>query len=87
MSPVSYGCVTKRNMIASNALLAVDLKMKLAAIPMVYTEDRLEPISTPKTLSEMKNKTTKAKNSRILSRVFKAEPTSRMERDKKRRSL
>lgn len=79
--------VTNKNMIASKALLAAFLKMKLAAIPIEYTLVRDFVTSTPNTLNEMKNRIARAKNNKILSRVFKAAPTSRILLERKRRSL
>jgi len=74
-------------MIASKAELAELLKIKLAAIPIEYTLVRELPISTPNILKLMKNSITPAKNKMIRCRVLRASPTSRIERDKNRRSL
>ena len=71
----------------SNAELAVVLKMKLAAMKSEYTLERDSPRLTPKTLKLMKNKITPARNNRILFSVLKASPTSRIERERIRRSL
>jgi len=73
-------------MIASKALLAELLKMKLAAIPVVYMLVRDLPTSTPNTLRLMKNSMTPAKNRMIWCRVLRASPISRIERDRDRRS-
>jgi glutamyl/glutaminyl-tRNA synthetase len=80
-------CVTNKNMIESNAELAEFLKKKLAAMNSEYILERDSPTFTPKTLKLMKNKMTPAKNNRMLSSVFKASPTSRIERERIRRSL
>ena len=80
-------CVTNRNMMASNAELAEALKTKLAAMPRVYTLVNESPTSTPNTLSAMKNMITMATHKSIRSSVRSASPTSRMERERKRRSL
>lgn len=80
-------CVTNKNMIESNAELAEFLKKKLAAMKSEYILVRDSPTFTPKTLKPMKNKMTPAKNNRMLSSVCKASPTSRIERERIRRSL
>ena len=80
-------CVTNKNMIESNAELAEFLKKKLAAMKSEYILVRDSSTFTPKTLKPMKNNMTPAKNNRMLSRVRKASPTSRMERERIRRSL
>ena len=74
-------------MMESNAELAVLLKKKLAAMKSEYILVRDSPRLTLKTLKLMKNKMTPAKNNRMLSSVFKASPTSRIERERIRRSL
>ena len=80
-------CVTNKNMMESNAELAAFLKKKLPAMKSEYTLERESPKLTLKTLKLMKNKTTPAQNNRMLSNVFKASPTSRIERERIRRSL
>jgi hypothetical protein len=52
-------------MIASKTLLAEFLKMKLAARPREYTLVKDCVTFTPKMLNEMKNKMTRATNSKI----------------------
>lgn len=74
-------------MTESNALLAEALNMKLAAIPIVYTLVNDSVKFTPNTLNEMKKSITAAKKRRMLSRVCSAAPTSRIERERNRRSL
>lgn len=74
-------------MIASKAELAEFLKIKLAAIPMVYILVKLSPTCIPNTLRLMKNRITNAKNSKMWSSVFSATPTSRILRERNRRSL
>ena len=61
--------------------------MKLAAIPVVYMLVSDLPTSMPNTLKLMKNSITPAKNRMIWCRVLRASPTSRIERDRNRRSL
>lgn len=69
-------------MIASNALLAELLKMKLAAIPIEYTLVSELPTWTPNTLKLMKNKITIAKANKMRSRVRRASPASLNARDR-----
>jgi hypothetical protein len=84
---VKTHCDTNKNMMESNAELAALLKKKLAAMKSEYILVRDSSRLTPKTLKLMKNKMTAAKNNKMLSNVFKASPTSRMERERIRRSL
>ena len=80
-------CVTKQNITASNIELAVFLNIKLAAIRSEYRLVSEFPTCTPKTLKPMNTEITAARNIKMRSRVFSASPTSRMERDRNRRSL
>ena len=80
-------CVTNKNMMESNAELAALRQKKLAAMISEYTLVRESPRLTSKTLKLIKNKITAARNKRMRFKVFKASPTSRIERERIRRSL
>lgn len=79
-------CVTKMNIMASKALLAEFLKIKLKPMPIVYTDVSEFSTFTLNTDSEIKNRITRAKNSSMWSSVWRAAPTSRILRLRKRRS-
>lgn len=64
-APCTTHCVTNMNIMASNALLAEFLKMKLKPMPIVYTDVSEFSTFTLNTDSEIKNRITRAKNSRI----------------------